>query len=104
MWLKHSCLTGILLTLTLATTGSLAQQSQGNSTDPQRERVQSEIRENERLEYERRMREAGSEQERERIRAEHQKRMQEQARQKANTPPAGASGKKGHGGGGPKKR
>lgn len=105
MRVKQSFLGGIFLVLACASASLLAQQGEGKNQgqDPQQERVQSEIRENERLEYERRLREAGSEQERQRIRLEHQRRMQEQAGQKSNTPPAGPSGKKGHGGGGPKR-
>ena len=107
MWLKHSLVAGSLLALAGATGGSLAQQEggAGQGQNPQQERVQSEIREAERLEYERRMREAGSEQERERIRLEHQRKMQEREKQEGKTPPAGSSGKKkGQGGGGGPKR
>ena len=52
MRVKHSFLAGILLVLVCTTSSVLAQQGEGKSQgqDPQQERVQSEIRENERLE------------------------------------------------------
>jgi len=108
MWAKNSLLAGMLLVLVFASSGSLAQQGQAKSPgqDPQQDRAQSEIQEREQLEYERRLREAASEQERERIRLEHQRKIQEQAKQKSKARPDMPSGGQGHGGpggGGPKR-
>ena len=99
----------VCMLLTFGGGAALAQQQAETESRVRTEEAfagMEKMTERERLEYERRMREAKTEQERQRIRHEYQQKMQKRAKKgtEQGEPANGASGKRGAGqGGGPRR-